>query len=177
MELFSKYLPRVNTNIRIIHANPTSSNVDIYANGSLLTSNISFGKISNYITLTPGEYEFQIYLTGTYDKPILTQTLELIANTNYTISFVTLSNNSPLLSLSLPNNSILFNSVEYLETTSYYPLSSGIYNFEVLVGTSQLTAKYIKNITLDSGKFYTIYIIGVFACKPIMGYLFVDDLI
>lgn len=205
MKLFSKYLPRVNTNVRIIHANPTSSNVDIYANGSLLTSNISFGKISNYITLTPGEYEFQIYLTGTYDKPILTQTLELIANTNYTISFVTLSNNlflfklkddnvpiqktkaflrfinlsnnSPLLSLSLPNNSILFNSVEYLETTSYYPLSSGIYNFKVLVGTSQLTAKYIKNITLDSGKFYTIYIIGVFACKPIMGYLFVDDLI
>ena len=86
MELSSKYLPRVNTNSRIIHANPTSSNVDIYANGSLLTSNISFGKISKYITLTPGEYEFQLYLTGTYDKPILTQTLELIANTNYTIS-------------------------------------------------------------------------------------------
>ena len=99
MELSSKYLPRVNTNARIIHANPTSSNVDIYANGSLLTSNISFGKISKYITLTPGEYEFQLYLTGTYDKPILTQTLELIANTNYTISFVTLSNNLFLFKL------------------------------------------------------------------------------
>lgn len=205
MEQFNKSLPRINTNVRIIHANPKSYNIDVYANGSLLISNISFGKISKYITLTPGEYKFQIYLSGTYDKPILTQVIELIANANYTISFVTLSNNlflfklkddnipvqktqaflrfinlsnnSPLLSLSLPNNFILFNSAEYLETTSYYPLSPGIYNFEVLIGTSQATTKYIKNITLDGGKFYTIYIIGVFGGEPIIGYLFVDDLI
>ena len=205
MEQFSKSLPRVDTSVRIIHAVPNAPNVDVYVNGSLLTSNLAFGKISKYITLTSGEYEFQLFVTGTYDKPLLSQTIPLIANANYTVSIVTLANNlflfrlkydniplnksqaflrfinlssnAPLLSLSLPNGIVLFNGAEYLETTGYYQLSSGIYNFEVLLGSSEITTKYIKNITLDGGKLYTIYIIGLFNGKPPLGYLLVDDLI
>lgn len=205
MEEFNNSLPRVDTNIRILHSVPNAPNIDVYANGSLITSNLAFGKLSKYITLSPEYYEFQLFVTGTYDKPILTQNIQLIANANYTISVVTLANNlylfrlkddnvpvtksqaflrfinlsanAPLLSLSLPNNMVLFNGAEYLETTGYYQLSSGIYNFEVLLGSSQITTKYIKNITLDGGKFYTIYIIGSFESKPPLGYLFVDDLI
>ena len=64
---------------------------------------------------------------------------------------------------------------EYLETTGYYQLSAGIYNFEVLLGSSQITTKYIKNITLNNNSFHTIYIIGIFNDKPPLGYLFVDD--
>lgn len=205
MEQFNKSLPRVNTNIRIIHANPTTSNIDVYANGSLVASNIAFGKISKYLTLTPGEYNFQLYPTGTYDTPMLSQDIQLIANANYTISFVALSNNpflfrlkddniattraqaylrfinlsqnSPLLSLSLPNNFVLFNSAEFLETTGYYQLSPGIYNFEVSFGSSDVTVKYIKNLTLEGGKLYTIYVLGVFNGKPVIGYLLTEDLI
>lgn len=205
MQEFSKSLPRVDTNIRIIHALPNAPNVDVYVDGSLLTSNLSFGKISKYITLTSNEYEFQVFITGTYDKPLLSQNIPLIANANYTISIVELDNNlflfrlkdsnipfnksqtflrfinlsstSPLLSLSLPNGIILFNEAEYLETTGYSHLSSGIYNFEVILGSSDISAKYIRNLTLNNGKFYTIYIIGLFNGKPPLGYLLTDDLI
>ena len=205
MEQFSKSLPRVETSVRILHAVPNAPNVDVYLNGSLLTSNLSFGKISKYSVFSPGEYEFQLFPTGTYDKPLLSQTVQLIANANYTVSIVTLSNdlylfrlkdsnipatksqaslrfinlssNAPLLSLALPNGVTLFNQAEYLETTGYYPLSAGIYNFEVLLGSSQVTTKFIKNITLDVSRFYTIYIIGLFNDKPPIGYLFVDDAI
>lgn len=205
MEQFSKSLPRVETSVRILHAVPNASNVDVYLNGSLLTSNLAFGKISKYSVFSPGEYEFQLFPTGTYDKPLLSQTVQLIANANYTVSIVTLSNdlylfrlkdsnipatksqaslrfinlssNAPLLSLALPNGVTLFNQAEYLETTGYYSLSSGIYNFEVLLGSSQVTTKFIKNITLDVSRFYTIYIIGLFNDKPPIGYLFVDDTI
>ena len=93
------------------------------------------------------------------------------------LRFINLSHNSPLLTLSLPNNFILFNEAEYLETTSYYQLSPGIYNFEVLFASSDVTAKYIKNITLVGGKFYTIYILGVFNGKLVIGYLLTEDLI
>ncbi|WP_370830846.1 DUF4397 domain-containing protein [Clostridium sp.] len=205
MEQFSKSLPRVDTSVRILHAVPNAPNVDVYLNGSLLTSNLSFGKISKYTIFSPGEYEFQLFPTGTYDKPLLSQTIQLIANANYTVSIVTLSNdlylfrlkddnipatksqaflrfinlssNAPLLSLALPNGITLFNQAEYLETTGYYPLSAGIYNFEVLLGSSQVATKFIKNITLDASRFYTIYIIGLFNDKPPIGYLFVDDTI
>lgn len=204
MDNFINSLPRVNSNIRVLHAVAKAPNIDLYVNGSLIISNLAFGKISNYTVLTPGEYKFQIYRSGTYDKPLLSQNIDLVPNANYTISIVNLSNNlyffklkddnvpltrtqtflrfinlspnAPLLSLGLPNGTVLFNGAEYLETTGYYQLSSGIYNFEVLLGSSEITAKYIKNITLDISKFYTIYIIGLFNDKPPLGYLFVEDL-
>ena len=205
MEQFSKSLPRIETSVRILHAVPNAPNVDIYLNGSLIASNLAFGKISEYMQISPGEYEFQLYPTGTYDKPLLSQNIQLISNSNYTVSIVTLANNlflfrlkddnvpssksqsllrfinlssnAPLLSLALPNGVTLFNEAEYLETTGYYQLSPGIYNFEILLGSSQITTKYINNITLDGGKFYTIYIIGLFKDKPPLGYLCVEDAI
>ena len=88
---------------------------------------------------------------------------------------INLSPNSPLLSLSLPNNIELFNSVEYLETTGYYMLSSGIYNLQVTVASDQSITKYIKNISLYNGNFYTIYIIGLFNDTPQLGYLLTVD--
>ena len=205
MEQFSKSLPQIEPSVRILHAVPNAPNVDVYLNGSLITSNLAFGKISEYSQLLSGEYEFQLFKAGTYVKPLLSQNIQLIANANYTVSIVTLSNNlylfrlkddnvpinksksflrfinlssnAPLLSLALPNSVTLFNEVEYLESTGYYQLSPGIYNFKVLLGSSQITTKYIKNITLDGGNFYTIYIIGLFNDKPPIGYLFVYDAI
>lgn len=205
MEQFSKSLPQIEPSVRILHAVPNAPNVDVYLNGSLITSNLAFGKISKYSQLLSGEYEFQLFKAGTYVKPLLSQNIQLIANANYTVSIVTLSNNlylfrlkddnvpinksksflrfinlssnAPLLTLGLPNGIILFNQAEYLETTGYYQLSPGIYNFEILLGASESPTKYIKNITLDGGKFYTIYIMGLFNGKPPLGYLFVDDAI
>ena len=141
MEQFSKSLPRVDTSVRVLHAVPNAPNVDVYLNGSLLTSNLAFGKISKYTIFSPGEYEFQLFPTGTYDKPLLSQTIQLIANANYTVSIVTLSNdlylfrlkddnipatksqaflrfinlssNAPLLGLALPNGVTLFIQAEY----------------------------------------------------------------
>ena len=205
MEQFSRSLPRIEPSVRILHAVPNAPNVDVYVNGNLIANNLEKKKISEYSTLSPSEYEFQLFPSGTYDKPLLSQNVQLIANANYTVSIVTLANNlylfrlkddnvpftksqallrfinlssnSPLLSLALPNGIALFNEAEYLETTGYYQLSSGIYNFEVLLGSSEISTKYIKNITLNGGKFYTIYIIGLFKDKPPLGYLLVEDAI
>ena len=158
MEQFSKSLPRVETSVRILHAVPKAPNVDVYLNGSLLTSNLAFGKISKYTVLSPGEYEFQLFRAGTYDKPLLTQTVQLIANANYTVSIVTLANalylfrlkddnvpvtksqaflrfinlssNAPLLSLALPNGVTLFNEAEYLENINIEKIENGTFRIK-----------------------------------------------
>lgn len=203
MEAFKHSLPRVDSYIRILHALPKAPNVDVYVNGSLIASNMAFGKISDYNRLTPGDYKIQLFTTGTYDKPLITQTIQLAPNASYTISVVSLSNsiylfklkddnipltkdpaflrfinlsyNAPLVSLALPNSDVLFNGAEYLETTGYYQLSSGIYNFQILFTTSKIPSKFIKNITLNSSNFYTIYLLGLFNDKPPLGYLLVTD--
>lgn len=192
----------VTSGFRVLHAVPNAPNVDVYANGSLLVSNLSFSSISTYLSLTPGSYELQIYKAGFYDTPLATQNVQLAPNSNYTISIVTLgglflfklrdasiavfpdssylrfmnlSQTAPLLNLNLPNGIQLFNSVEYLETTGYYTTSPGIYNFTVEASGGTAINKNIKNLTLEGGKLYTIYILGVFEGEPPLGYLFVED--
>lgn len=203
MEFFRQNLPDINANIRVLHALPDAPNVDVYANGKIICTNLDFGSISDYIQLAADTYEFQIYRSGFYDTPLLTQNLQLSPGSNYTTSivslngnifffklrdasitssitssylrFINLSESAPLLTLSLPNDISLFNSVEYLETTGYYPLSSGIYNFKVSFSSANIVAKNIKTVELDNGKLYTIYIIGKLTGKPPLGYLLVND--
>ena len=144
----------------------------------------------------------QIYRSGFYDTPLATQNVQLAPSANYTISVVTLgglflfklrdapiavspnssylrfmnlSQTAPLLNLNLPNGTQLFNSVEYLETTGYYTTSPGIYNFVVEFSGGTAVNKNLKDLTLEGGKLYTIYVIGVFDGKPPLGYLFVED--
>ena len=194
--------PNVNSGFRVLHAVPNAPNVDVYANGSLLVSNLSFSSISTYLSLTPGTYELQIYRSGFYDTPLATQNVQLAPSANYTISVVTLgglflfklrdapiavspnssylrfmnlSQTAPLLNLNLPNGTQLFNSVEYLETTGNYTTSPGIYNFVVEFSGGTAVNKNLKDLTLEGGKLYTIYVIGVFDGKPPLGYLFVED--
>ncbi len=195
--------PNVNTSIRMLHAIPTGPNVDVYANGNLIAKDLAFSSITNYLDLPPETYEIQVYRTGFYDVPLVSQNLQLAPSANYTISlvilggrlflfrlrdagiaidtessylrFMNLSQTAPLLTLELSDGTQLFNSVEYLETTGYYQTSSGIYNFTVVASGGAVLNKNIRNLTLDSGKLYTIYIIGIFNGNPPLGYLFVED--
>ena len=203
MDLVRVPTPDINSSIRILHAVPKAPNVDVYANGNLLVKDLSFSSISNYLDLAPGTYEIPLYIAGFYDTPLITQNLQFAPSANYTISAVTLagnlylfklrdagistqpdsaylrfmnlSQNAPLLSLALPTGTQLFNEVEYLETTGYYTTSPGIYNFKVIISGANVVYKNIKNLTLEGGKLYTIYIIGIFNGDPQLGYLFVED--
>lgn len=94
---------------------------------------------------------------------------------NCFLRFIHLSPNSPLISLSLSNDEILFNNVEYLETTGYYPLSPAIYDFKVTFSSFAGLIKYINDKKLTNGRFYTIYIIGLLNKEPKLGYLLVED--
>ncbi len=203
MELFDNSLPSLNSSIRILHSVANAPNIDVYANGIKIISNLAFGKASEYSSISAGSYKIEVFESGTFNAPILTQTIRLAPRSTYTICvstldsdlylmklkdddiststpqaflrFINLSPNSPLLTLSLPNDIVLFNSVEYLETTGYYPLSAGIYDFKVLISSAQAISKNIKTISLDNYKFYTIYMIGLFNDKPPLGYLILED--
>ena len=203
MNIFRESLPVINSKVRILHAVPKAPKVDVYINGQKIAEALEFSKITNYFVINPGSFEMQIYNSGTYDTPLLSQKIEISPTANYTfcivtlqgslyifrlkddnvpstkltsfLRFINLSANAPLVSLALPNDVVLFNGAEYLETTGYYQLSSGIYNFKFLFDSATSTAKFIKNLTLDNGNFYTIYIIGVYNSKPPLGYLFVED--
>lgn len=202
MMLFDDSLPRVNGKVRLLHAVPDGPNVDVYFNGKLIYSNLAFGTITKYIQMPPDKYKVQLYKAGTKSRPLITESFEVQANGVYTIAityengeisffvlddthsinnpllssvrFINLSPDSPLLSLRLPENIVLFDEASYLETNEYYPISPGIYNF-LVVSDDGLFSKYISNIRLRRSQFITIYIIGLFNKRPQVGYILVED--
>lgn len=201
--LFRQNLPNLQSKMRFLHAIPSAPAVDIYLDGNFIGKNLAFSEISCYENISPGNHELQLYRTGTYDTPLFTKSIDILPDTSSTVNIVTLggridilvlndasmkgnmtncflrfihlSPNAPLISLSLPNDIVLFDNVEYLETTGYYPLSPAIYNFKVTFSAISGLEKYINNKTLRNGKFYTIYIIGLLNMKPQIGYLMVED--
>ena len=203
MNLFRDTFPDLQSNIRLIHALPKAGPVDVYANGIPIEENLLFGNYTSYSQLDSGNYEIQIYPAGLHDNPLLTKTITLLPKSSTTVSVITLNDNtdlfvlndsdtginiansfirfinlsptSPLLTLSLSNNTPLFNNVEYVETTGYYPLSPGIYNFRVLISQAQSISKFISQLRLINGRFQTIYIIGLFNDTPNIGYLVLQD--
>lgn len=201
--MFNEFLPKIKGTIRLLHAATEIGAIDIYSNGNKIATNVKFSNITKYADVAPGNNEIQIYKAGTYDKPVYTETVDVGPNTVSTICivllestvqlltlkdgspteqvndsylrFINLSPDSPLLSLSLPNGNTLFNGVEYLETTGYYPLSPGIYDFRIEATGAVALNKLIKNISLDGGFFHTLFIIGLFDGKPQVGSLFTKD--
>ncbi len=199
MLLFRESLPNLNGNIRILHAAPGISNVDVYLDGDLLINDLAFSKYTNYIKLSPGKYSITIFTSGTNDNPILTSEIELIPNTNITFSivflenkfilfkledylttsneelsylrFINLSPNGPLLSVSLPNGNTLISGIEYLETIGYYSLSPGIYNFILTATNDKLFERHLNPMELKNSTFTTVYVIGLVNNIPQLGYL------
>lgn len=196
-------LPNLHGNLRLLHAAVGVDTVDIYGNGILLARYLNFGNITPYIELAPDKYEIQIYPAGTYDTPLLTDNLEIMPTSTITVStvllendltlftlkdsttsdlkgltslrFINLSANSPLLTLALPNGNRLFDGVEYLETTGYYPLSPGIYDFLLTATGASILKDVIPNIKLNENTFHTIFIVGLFNLEPRLSYLLTED--
>lgn len=189
--------------IRILHAAAGAQAIDIYVDGKLQFSNFNFAKITPYTNITPGKHEFKIFEAGKTSNPLFINTYEIIPNEIVTLSIVFLENNltiftlkdnptnnsvnisfvrfinlcpnSPLFTLSLPDGNALFKGVEYLETTGFYPLSPGLYNFIVTATNDSFFKKYISNIQLNENSDHTIFILGLVNEKPELGFLITDD--
>lgn len=203
MFMLRETLPDLKGKVRFIHSSPGTPSIDIYAEGTLLASNVKFGDLTDYVELSPSSYSIEIYKSGTYDTPLLTQSTDVIPGISNTICIVTnnnvltlfslkdagskagkdicflrfinLSPNSPLITLALKNGENLFNDVEYLETTGYYPLSPGIYDFKLSFSGASAVTKTLSGVSLTPGEFQTIYVIGLLNGEPQLGFILARD--
>lgn len=204
MFYYRNSMPNINASIRFLQSAPIDYNLDVYISGTLHLSNLPFATISNYEKIAPTEHEIVIYKTNDNTNPIYKSTIVLLPNSISTISitqadnniylfvlndgakniiptlsylrFINLSNDSPLLNLSKEDKTVLFEGVEFLETTNYHPLDSGLYNF-ILSETSPNNGliKIIPNIDLKKFLSSTIYVIGQINGSKKLGYLYTMD--
>ena len=88
-----------NANIRFLHAVYDAHNVDVYVNNKLIVSNIPFQKVSDYVTLQPGQYSIEIFSSEKPAKRFLSNNILIETGKIYTLAAVGLREKINLLTV------------------------------------------------------------------------------
>ncbi|WP_416826053.1 DUF4397 domain-containing protein [Ectobacillus polymachus] len=178
--------------LRVLHAAPDASAVDMYINGQQILQNISYKQISNYLSIPQGQYRFDVYKTGTNTSPIYSSLIPVMNNKVYTITavgdvskfqllsfidntflpygdakirFAHLSPDTSAVDVAFKNGDVLFANVSFKQFTEFLQVTPGTADIEVrLAGTKDIILT-VPNMKIKPNIMYTIYAVG-FASKP-----------
>lgn len=180
--------------LRVLHASPKSPAVDVYINDMLKFKTLPYGDFTDYIEVISGNYNIKIYVAGTKTSPVLSKNIFIPPGKIYTVAaigllpniellpipetkimephkmayvkFAHLSPNTGPVDIVLPDGTILFKNISYKEFTDYIEVPAGTYTLEARPTGTKTTALYVPNIRLKSGRFYTVYAIGLLNGTP-----------
>src|SRR3954465_9328454 len=71
--------------VRVVHASPDAPNVDVWADGSKVLTDVAFGKYSDYMAVPAGAHNFKVVATGTTSPAVIDATATLEAGKYYTV--------------------------------------------------------------------------------------------
>ena len=77
-----------NARVRVIHASPDAPNVDVYANGNEILSDVPYKTSSDYLSVPGGTYEVEVFAAGAdpdADDAVISASLPLEAGKAYTV--------------------------------------------------------------------------------------------
>ncbi|SHK29721.1 DUF4397 domain-containing protein [Paramaledivibacter caminithermalis] len=178
-----------NSYVRLFHASPNAPAVDVYADGKPIAENFSYGKLSRYLPVVPGNYNIKIYPTGSTTNPVLDTDLYIPQRSIFNaavigelpnislypipepyyaqkfgrpcIRFIHLSPNAPAVDIILSDGSKIFSNIGYKDITDYVCVPAGTYTFEVRPTGSDDVVLTIPDVRLKSNSYYTIYAAGL----------------
>ena len=173
--------------VRVFHASPNAPAVDVYINKALVFSNISFKDFSEYIPLSKGEYEMEVYPANQKNTPVITENIQVPEKQVITVAIagnlddlqvvpyiegnaedlpvnqsrvraIHLSPDAPEVDI-LVNNNLAFDDVGFLDASDYIQLPSAIYDVTINIADTQDIVLSLRP-DFKSQKVYTIYIVG-----------------
>jgi hypothetical protein len=189
--------------VRVLHAVPDAPGVDIYVNDEIIARNLKFGENTPYARVPAGKHHISLYVAGTKESPVLTNSLVVDPNSATTVAaagtldtigflaipdspmtmqsgksmvrFSHLSPNAPAVDITLPDGTVLFDDVSFKELTSYIAVSPMNYTLQVrLAGTPDVVLT-VPNVRLDPNKAYTVYAVGFAGREPKLEALLLTD--
>lgn len=184
----SNYAPEGSSIITVVHAAPLTPDIDIYVDGTIFSNSpLSYPNSSFPYNIFLGKRTWSFMAGGTlnelhtqswtlpantkqslflFDSAAVVSSLTLVNNTNAlpagkaALRLVHLSADAPSVYLDLNGNAICPNTA-FKGNTNYTTLDAATLFFELReTGTNNLI-KAIPNITLTSGKYYTLAVIGL----------------
>jgi hypothetical protein len=187
--------------VRVLHASPDAPNVDVYANGNRVLSNVPFKTASDYLTVPAGSYTFEVRPAGAAasSNPVLSATADLRAGTDYTVAAVDrlsqikarvfVDNNAapaagkahvqvihaspdaPAVDIAVKGGAVLVPNLPFGEQMGPLPVDAGAYNLEVRAAGSNTVALPLDGVELEAAKVYTFAAVGLAQGQPALSVL------
>jgi hypothetical protein len=191
--------------LRVVHASPDAPAVDVCANGAVAFANVSFPGATAYAGVPAATYSVRVVPTGAGcdSAGVINAQLPLAANTDTTVvavntlseieplvlsddnrapatgkskvRFVHASPNAPTVDITLPDGTTLFNDVSFKQNGGYIEVPYGTYTLQVRDATGTSVVLSVGPLTLDSGKVYTVFAVGLAGGSPPLDALLTVD--
>ena len=71
--------------VRVVHASPDAPAVDVWVDGKAALTNVPFKAISDYLALSAGDHKVQVVPTGKTEPAVISATLKLDPDKDYTV--------------------------------------------------------------------------------------------
>ena len=175
--------------VRVAHLSPDAPAVDIWVDGSVVLSEVPFKTVSDYLELPEGSHRIQVSPAGETSPIVIDATVQLEADTAYTVAatgllgeddlsplvlvddlfnycenskvrFVHTSPDAPAVDVGPSDGSVLFGDVAFRGASEYAKLPAGTYDLEVRVAGTMDIALVIPDVTIEAGTNYTVFAIG-----------------
>lgn len=189
--------------VRVIHTVPDAPNVDVYVNDEMVVDDLAYGDYTDYLSVLEGTYEVELYVAGTKDSPVLSDTLTISDNSILTIAavgnlsdieflaindadedktpersmvrFLHLSPNAPAVDITLPDGTVVFSNISFEQITPYIDVMPMDYTLQVRVAGTDDIVLTVPNVTLKEDEYYTVYAIGLVGEDPELQALLIED--
>lgn len=174
--------------LRVAHLSTDAPPVDVWVNGSVVLSNVSYQTVSDYLDLEAGEYRIQVTPAGATSPIVIDATVPLQAGSVYTVAavgflssdslaplvlfddlavgqgsrlrFVHASADTGAVDVAVTGGPLLFEDVTYQEASDYVEVPGGTYDLEVRPAGSSTVALSIPGVEVMNGTTYTVFAVG-----------------
>jgi hypothetical protein len=166
--------------IRFLHASPDIANVDVYVNGQPTENNMTYKRITEYISLRKGKHQIEWYSTGNtlvseqvIVEPGHSYTLALINNSQSPylnhpevpigeskVRFLHLSSTCSPIDIAVKDRDVIFPNLSFKGVTEYLGLTPMTVDLDVRVsGTKNVILPLPKSKFLPNTA-YSVVIVG-----------------
>jgi hypothetical protein len=182
--------------LRVLHASPDAPAVDVYLDGSEAISDLAFDDITDYVAVPSGAHNVQVFpasADGTGD-PVIEADVTLDAGVDYTVAavgllaaieplvlvddnsdpaagqaklrFVHASPDAPAVDIYADGAGVVVPNAAFKDASDYLALDAGTYDLEVRAAGTETVALDLPGITLEEGKTYTAFAVGLLEGTP-----------
>jgi LPXTG-motif cell wall-anchored protein len=191
----SATLAQGNAKVRVVHASPDAPAVDVWVDGSKVLTNVPFFTASDYLDVPAGPHDIKVTPTGDANTAVIdAKGVAVEAGKAYTIAAVgklaeikpaVLADNlaapaagkahvrvvhaspdAPAVDIKVKGGATLIPNLAFPNDSGYSPVDAGTYDLIVTPAGSETVALDLAGTTLEAGKIYDIFAVGLLNGEP-----------